>query len=335
MGAGARRAGFVAAAVGIAAASAWTAVHLTSSAVRRWRPSSVSPVRKAALASRLAGSGELVVVLISGLAASERYWGADYDLLAEKATLLVVDPLGFGGSAGLHDVGDLAHPATHVRMLEATLAEQGLSGRPLVVVGHSMGASLALRWAATSDAVRAVVCFGAPLYRDDAEVQRQMAALGWFESLLARGPLAEAVCHWMCRNRGIARRAAVILSPRLPTAIARDAIRHTWDGYIGAFTALIADADWQTAMAALDERQIPVTLVEGADDAVPVAGRANRLASHSATVRAVTLEGDHHLPMTRPDRCLSVIDAVVDQVHEVGRGYTLHIPPGGIGAVRP
>ena len=303
----------------VAAASAtlgavWLGLHRASSAVQRWGPSSQITSRGRFLASRSAGSNDPVIVLISGLAASERYWGEKFDVLAESATVVAIDPLGFGSSADVAGVGDLADPATHVRMLEATLVERGLAGRPVVVVGHSMGASLALRWAATTDAVRAVVCFGAPLYRTDDEVQRQMKELGWFESLLSRGPLAEAVCHWMCRHRAASRWAAVVMNPGLPTVIAKDAIRHTWAGYIGAFTALIADDGWQAAVDTLARRMVPVTFVEGDRDRASVAGRAKQLADAVSSMKVVTLRGDHHLPLTRPDECIAVIHMQVDRL---------------------
>lgn len=295
-------------------AGTWAGVHATSPAVRGWSASTGLATRSGALAARSAGNGHFVIVLLSGLAGSERYWGAQFDELAAHATLVVIDPLGFGSSADLVVDGELSDPATHVRMVEATLAERGLSGRPVIVVGHSMGASLALRWAASTDAVRAVVCFGAPLYRTDAEVQRQMKGLGWFESLWSRGPLAEAVCHWMCHHRGAARRAAVVVSPELPTTIARDAIRHTWAGYIGAFTALIADNGWVSAVDVLARRGVPITLVEGDRDPAPVDGLAAQLADTHESVRVMTLRGDHHLPLARPEACLAVVRSSADRV---------------------
>lgn len=302
----------------LAAGISWAAVHFTSPAVRLWRPGVGAVVRRHGLASRKFGTGDPVIVLLSGLAASERFWGAAFNRLAHRATVLAIDPRGFGSSASAHDDRDPADPRTHTAMLSEVLAERGFDGRPIVIIGHSLGASLALRWAATTSAVRAVVCLGAPLYRDDDEVSAQMRHLGWFESLLARGPFAERVCHWMCAHRTAAGRLAVALRPGTPTPIARDGVRHTWPGYIGAFTALIAHPGWEQALADLAAREIPVLLVEGASDRVPVPGRAAELAAKYETVRALTVDGGHDLPLSNPDACVALIEAVADGVRVNG-----------------
>lgn len=254
----------------------------------------------------------MVIVLLSGLAASQKYWGAPYDRLARNATIVAMDPLGFGSSMEFDSTLDVADPAVHVRMIDETLADLGLTGRPVVVVGHSMGASLALRWAASTDAALGVICFGAPLYRGDAEVTEQMRHLGWFEALLARGPLAERVCHWMCANRGTAQWLAVAIAPGLPVPVARDAVRHTWAGYIGAFRALIAHPGWRSALTELSRRRVPVHVVYGDSDGVPVDGRAAELAEEFEVVISRTLAGGHDLPLARAQECAAYVEAIVD-----------------------
>ena len=261
------------------------------------------------LGARVWGEGEVVVVLLSGLAASQRYWGDAYDGLARVATVVAIDPLGFGSSMELDDEQDTSDPALHVRMVEQTLADLGLAGRPTIAVGHSMGASLALRWAASTDAVREVVCFGAPLYRGESEVADRMRHLGWLEAMLARGPLAERVCHWMCENRGTAQWLAVAVSPALPVRIARDSVLHTWPGYIGAFRALIEDPGWSEALEALSRRRVPVQLVYGAEDRVPVDGRAEELARHHDAVTVRTVAGGHDVPLARAEECADIVGA--------------------------
>lgn len=302
--------GAVAIAPLVAASVAWATTHVSSTAVRLWRPGAGAVVRRGGLASRLFGTGDPVIVLLSGLAASERYWGAAFDRLSERATVLAIDPPGFGSSFPAHDDRDPADPRTHIALVSEVLGERGLDDRPLVIVGHSLGASLALRFAASTPNVRAVVCVGAPLYRDDREVSAQMRHLGWFESLLARGPIAERVCHWMCAHRTAAGRLAIALRPGIPTPIARDGVRHTWRGYSGAFTALIANLDWEKALAELAEKEVPVLLVEGVDDRVPVPGRAAELAAQHESVRALTVDGGHDLPLSHPDACVALIEAV-------------------------
>lgn len=323
------------AAVALAPPLVWAAAHASSRAVRRWRPGAGARSSVAGLGVRRFGSGEPVVVLLSALASSERMWGAEFDVLGRHATVVAIDPIGFGGSMRSPLLEGPLDAAAHVDAVLAVLRVLGLDARPTVVVGHSMGASLALRVAARMPAARAVVAFDAPLFRTAAEADDRVRRMGWFEALLAQGPLAERVCRWMCRHRGLAEALTVAANPRLPVAVARDAMRHTWRGYLAGFDALVRDDGWRDALRALDERGVPVWLVDGVDDPVPVPGRPAELAAASTTVTAAQLPGGHQLPLGDPMGCASIVLGVLS-VPGVLSGYSRapdgygKIPPGGI-----
>lgn len=290
---------------------AWAAVHASSRQARRWRPGEGERSTVAGLGVRRFGAGQPVIVLLSGLASSERMWGAEYDVLGRRATVVAVDPIGFGASMSSPLLDGPLDAAAHVDAVLGVLRALDLDSRPTILVGHSMGASLAPRVAARLPSARAVVAFDAPLYRTVEEADARVRHMGWFESLLAQGPLAERVCHWMCENRAVAESVAVAVSPRLPVAVARDVIRHTWRGYLAGFDAIVRDGGWADALRALDEREVPVWLVDGVDDPVPVPGRADALAEDSASVTAARLPGSHRLPLDDPMGCASIVLGVV------------------------
>lgn len=178
-----------------------------------------------------------------------------------------------------------------------------------------MGGALALRWAAShTDRVRAVVAFGAPLYRDRAEADVRVAAMGRMEALLATdGWLPRAVCAWMCRHRTVASWIAVACRPDLPLVVARSGVKHTWATYRDAMDGLIRDTRWPDALGQLCRAGIPVTLVAGAFDSVPVAGLAAQLAVARANVTAIVHPtADHGLPLTDPAWCAQLIMDAVD-----------------------
>ncbi len=93
------------------------------------------------------------VVCLHGLASNARWWDLVAPRLAPRR-VIAVDQRGHGRSDkpdGGYDFG------TVVSDLRALVASLGLG--PVVVAGHSWGASLALAWAATDgDGVRAVSC---------------------------------------------------------------------------------------------------------------------------------------------------------------------------------
>jgi len=290
------------------AASVWPALHFSSGRVCRWRRGAGAARHAGRLGVRVFGQGNPVLVLLPGIAASEAYFGAAYDRLGQVATVVVIDPLGFGSSMDAGVSTDSFALEEHLTAITSALRALNLGGRPLHVAGHSMGASLAIQWAAASDGdIRTVVAFDAPLYRTRAEADERVRHLGWFEALLSTGPLAQAVCAWMCRHRSAASVLAVALNPTMPAAIARDGVKHTWFSYIQSFEALVAADTWTGAVASLSGRGVPLLLVDGAVDPVPVPGRALALAAEFGSVTASTHRGGHGLPLASPGWCSDLL----------------------------
>lgn len=292
-------------------AASWVWRHQHSAAVAAWGPGGGRRLRAGPLRVRTFGSAKPVVLLLHGMIAAGNSFGAAYDALAEDATVVVPDLLGFGGSMLTTGVTDAA---AQIVAIDAALSALELQHRPTVVAGHSMGGALALRWAAEhTDRVQAVVTFGAPLYQDRAEADKRVARMGRMEALLAGdGPLPRVACAWMCRHRKVASWIAAGYRPDIPVPVARSGVKHTWLTYTGSFNGLIRDAGWQTALQALSAADIPVTLVAGAADGVPVSGRAGQLARSYPNVRVLTHpSAGHGLPLTDPVWCRQLVAETV------------------------
>ncbi len=287
-----------------AAGGGWLVRHRCSLAVRRWHPG--NGVRRMAgeLSVRTAGSGDRVVILLHGLTASGDFFGAAYDSLADHAQLVTCDLLGFGRSLSEH--GSDYTLEAHLDALDRMAHELQLDGCKLTVAGHSLGAVLALHWAARRTDVQSVVCFSAPLYAGADEADERIAAIGVMERIFApQGAVSRAVCGWMCRHRAIAQWIAVALQPQWPVAIARMAVRHSWASYLGALNGVIRHGGWETSLRALDAAHVPVLLADGAGDPVGVPARASELAARYRNVTAVTHPtARHELPITHPNWCV-------------------------------
>ena len=173
-----------------------------------------------------------------------------------------------------------------------------------------MGGPLALRFAARhSDQVRVVITLCAALYRNAVEADARIAMMGPFEAALSGdGPLAEALCGWMCRHRRAAGWVAVAMRPDLPVPVALSAVRHTWDSYRGALDGLLYAPCWESALDRLAVAGVPVTLVEGTADPVPVPGRAAALAGATTSVRLLPRDGaTHMLPLIDGEWCAALV----------------------------
>jgi pimeloyl-ACP methyl ester carboxylesterase len=88
---------------------------------------------------RVLGHGELAVILIHGWACDANYWSEQFDALKARYTVVAVNLAGHGGSASNRSDWSIANYAADV----AAVAQQ-LPNQRLVLVGHSMGATVAL-----------------------------------------------------------------------------------------------------------------------------------------------------------------------------------------------
>lgn len=297
-------------------AAVWSIRHASARSVRGWRPGGGTSRRAGVLQVRTYGSGEPVVLMLHGMAAAGNSFGAAFDRLGDSARVVVPDLLGFGGS--------MLPPRQvsgedHLHALDAMLESLGLTDAPLMVVGHSMGGSLALRFAARhSDQVRTVVTLCAALYRDAVEADARIALMGPFEAALTGdGPLPARLCAWVCRHRTFAGWVAVAIRPDLPVAVARSGVQHTWDSYRGALDELIRAPHWEPALDRLAAADIPVVLVESGADPVPVPGRAAALAGAARSVRHLAVENATHLlPLSEGDWCAALLVEHLDATPE-------------------
>ena len=88
---------------------------------------------------RVFGQGDPAVVLVHGWACDADYWNAQTDALKARYTVVAVNLAGHGGSGSNRDDWSVANYAADV----AAVAKQ-LPNQRLVLVGHAMGATVAL-----------------------------------------------------------------------------------------------------------------------------------------------------------------------------------------------
>ncbi len=290
-----------------AGAASWLLRHRTSPTVRLWAPGGGSRVRAGPLTVRALGVRRAATVLLHGITGTGEAFGAGYDTLADDGRLIVPDVLGFGASLDPHR-DDFSLPA-HLDALDAMATALDLDGVPLTVAGHSMGAVLALHWAARRPEVRRVLTFSAPLYRTTEEADRHIRAMGLLEGLFAlETPLARWTCAWMCEHRELAQWISVAISPQWPIPLARLGVDHTWPAYLGGMNTIIRSPSWQDSMERLVDRGVPVWMVNGARDPVPVPGLVDQLADEMPTIETRThAHAGHDLPITYAAWCARLL----------------------------
>ena len=276
----------------------WMIVRRRSAFVAAWRNPSREDLRQGrvlgGLFVRTAGDGDTVYLLLHGLGATGLTWGAGVEELADHGVLFMPDLLGWGGSLDMERTSFTLDD--HMAALDNALQEAGLSSHRLVIGGHSMGAMLALCYAARHiDRVDRVVTWGAPTYTD---IRTTIKNIGWMPRLFAMDAKpAQVACRIMCAQRNAAAHMAVASRPDVPAPLAAASVEHTWPSYRGSLRALVVDNDWREPLAQLDDAGIPVEMQWGANDKIGNPADVEAWAVGRRWIRIVRVpEHDHHLP---------------------------------------
>ena len=282
------------------------------------------------------------VVFLHGLTGSGRYWRADHPdrSILPAADLYFPDLLGFGRSGwppgGNYTVEE------HLSALRHWASAQGVvgSGGAVALVGHSLGAVLALEWAARfPEEISGLFLIGLPHYPDAAEARRCIGRASLMNRLtMAWEPGARAACWSMCLVRPLLvqllARAGPLLAPRLPAAVAADGALHNWPSLERTLKRCIAEHRVSASAAAVARRAaggFPVFLLHGAEDRVAPVGHVRGLAGRTGLPLSVIAGAGHDLWLSQWEsalRALRVWSAGVNEGVSSAAGTAASRSPG-------
>lgn len=242
------------------------------------------------------------VVFLHGLGGTSRYWSAasaPLPCFGHRARL--VDLLGFGASPKPWFTYTVDR---HLNALHASLRDLG----DIVLVGHSMGAALALSYAARHPQhVRALCLIGIPHYRGIENAARWFRRNpgGWVYTNMAATMLACVL------TRRVAGRLLPRLLTNVPRIVAEDLVRHHMVSSTTSLWQVLYRHDLAVEAEALSQG-LAVSFVHGSlDTTAPIDG-ARSLAGARREWRFETLEGvDHHPWLRAPHRCAEVISGLL------------------------
>lgn len=240
----------------------------------------------------VAGAG-VPVVMLHGVGLRAEAWGAQISGLANQALIVVPDMPGHGENALLKSNMQFAD---YVEAAEAVLA--ALDG-PAVVVGHSMGAMIALVLAAQHPArVRSVVALNAVFERSPAaatavmdraqaldgtsQVDPTTTLVRWFGDALS--PERDACRDWLC-------------------AVEPAAYKQCYTAFAQSQTP---DRDLLSRLAC------PAIFITGSAEPNSTPAMSRAMAQITPKGRAVIVEGAAHMmPMTHPDQVNAVVAELI------------------------
>lgn len=244
---------------------------------------------------KVSGDGAPVVFL-HGMAASNRYWDQVVQVLPPEYQAITMDLLGFGRSPKPLNV--TYDYETHISSVLETLDHIGID-KPFILVGHSMGALLALRLAAENpNRVSRLVLCGLPFYPTRAIAKHAITSSKKRLELAYYGPSSRLLCNIWCKwLRPITRHIAPLYLTHQPKLVAQDSLLHTWQSYDQSRHHVIES---QNVPHDLKNLQIPAIFVYGSTDNGLLYVTKNDLLKKSAAKLKV-LEGfSHNLPVEQP-----------------------------------
>jgi len=266
------------------------------------------PVRDVTYAVDRTGAGS-PVVLLHGFTGSSASWAEVSRELAHEHDVIAIDALGHGDSSAPEDPRRY-HAAEQVADLHAVLDRLGVTRA--VVVGYSMGARLALAFAAAHPLrVSALVLVsGGVGERDAADRASRVLSDEALASAIERDGIESFVERWerlplwatqANADPSVLRRQREIRMRQRPAGLA---------GSLRGFGQGQEPSYWDE----LAQLSMPVRLVVGAQDAKYVQ-RANEMASVIPHGQVVVLPGiGHGIPVEDPQALVREVRAVVSDL---------------------
>jgi pimeloyl-ACP methyl ester carboxylesterase len=261
------------------------------------------------------------VLFLHGITGSRRYWQKKVRPLSGTFRLILPDLIGFGLSPKPHVEYTIDLFRDSVRGL---IEELDLAGRPILVVGHSLGGLVALEYAARHPGhVRRMVLLSLPRFTDPASAH----AIFWrgsphYRRLLNEHSLSETLSQMKRSGLEITLRYLF----RFPWSVLIDSHKFTFKSLTSTLDHCLLNYQVDRVLPAVPPT--PTLLIHGEQDSVAPLDHLRHLPHAYAWMRLQTIRGTgHHLFLTHTRRCLDLIRGFLEEGGEVRNGRAAAVGP--------
>jgi pimeloyl-ACP methyl ester carboxylesterase len=242
------------------------------------------------------GAGPRRMLLLHGLAASSRYWTGRVGPMLGDHRLLIPDLLGFGDSPKPRTRYDLRD---HLAALDKLARERHLDGGHALVVGHSLGAVIALAMLGQHpEWFDGAVLIALPVFRGEADALERLGRHSWMERGMLTGEWWVRASHYL---EPLFRLRWLAPLFDLPPDVYLDSLEHTWNSISGTLRQTLVATDYPRLLARAGDR--PILFIHGERDDLAPVGDTRALASGRPNVRFAVIPGaDHQVLLRDPER---------------------------------
>lgn len=232
------------------------------------------------------GEGEIVVML-HGYLSSSQYFKHIRERLATTHKIISLDLLGFGNSPKPR--GNYTYDE-HLSAITRTLEHLGVS-QPIILLGHSMGALIALRYAVINgDKVTKLLLFNPPLFTNMQQMAENHKNTGRHYRIMLYSPARHG--YWKALKLVPHTRSA-----RRPAINFADTISMSKHAREGSYKNILGGSE---IFSDLRKATMPVLLINGRyDRAVYMENLAGRELPSNVTLE--TVETGHHTLVRNAD----------------------------------
>lgn len=239
-----------------------------------------------------------------GMLGSTRFWRIIAEKLSKDHRVILIDLLGFGRSPKPKNIEYTLQD--HVECIAKTLQNIGMKDKA-TLIGHSMGALLALAYAAkNNDKVKKLVLTSPPIFKSKEEAKENIIAYSALPKVFLYGPISRITCKLVCNfSYPIAKHIVTFFLRELPRDVASDTLLHTWYSYSLTLKHVVEDQDVFQTIKDID---VPIHILYGENDP-----RVNEEYLHTVkklntqvTMKKIQSAG-HMLPLTHTNEVLRAI----------------------------
>jgi pimeloyl-ACP methyl ester carboxylesterase len=241
------------------------------------------------------------ILFLHGITGSRRYWGKKVRPLAANYHLILPDLIGFGLSPKPHVDYTIDLYRDCVRSL---VEELGLDDRPLAIIGHSLGALIALEYAARyQPQVGRMALLSVPRYTDPVSAHaRFWKGSPHYRRLLNEHSLAETVAQM--KRSGLEITLRYIF--RFPWPVLIDSHKFTFRSLTSTLESCLLDYQVDRILPSVPP--VPTLLIHGEQDSVAPLEHVVPLLDAYPQIRLETKRGTgHHLFLTHTRWCMNLI----------------------------
>tara|TARA_R110000782_G_scaffold16856_2_gene47819 strand:+ start:1156 stop:2109 length:954 start_codon:yes stop_codon:yes gene_type:complete len=245
------------------------------------------------------GHGPTKVVLLHGLTGSLQYWKKGLEYAPDDYSLLLIDLLGFGDSPKPNARYDVAE---HVGAIEKVLRIEGFDSGDAFVVGHSLGAILAIGLVGEhSEWFEGLVVIGLPNFVDEEEIKDTFARISLWNQLSVDSSY-QFVCYFHPLYM-----TEWFRPDNVPKDIFDEAKKHTWVSYYRSLDEVIVNTDLRSLVSKVQDKRI--LLIHGDKDAAAPVENVIALLPIFRSAIFERLEGkDHQVFLSDPAKIWALID---------------------------